>query len=45
MTPLELARAYSVYGSLGKRNDIVPILKILDSNGLVIEEHSYDNNP
>lgn len=44
MTPLELARAYSVYGSLGKRNDIVPVLRILDSNWLIIEEHTPENN-
>jgi membrane carboxypeptidase/penicillin-binding protein len=31
MTPLELAKAYSVYANLGKKKEISPILKILDS--------------
>ncbi|MCH8518263.1 transglycosylase domain-containing protein [Candidatus Gracilibacteria bacterium] len=42
MTPLELAQAYSVFGSLGKSHTPVPILKIVDSQGLVIEE--FDPN-
>lgn len=38
MTPLELVWAYSVFANLWNKVEINPILKILDSNWLVIEE-------
>ena len=38
MTPLELAQAYSTFWSLWVRHEVSPILKIEDSQGLVIEE-------
>lgn len=38
MTPLEMAQAYSVFSNMWKKIEINPILKILDSKGLVIEE-------
>ena len=44
MTPLELARAYSTYANLWYRKDIIPVIKILDSNGLVIEEFKPEEN-
>ncbi len=37
MTGLELARAYSVFANLWELKDFTPILKIVDSNGVVIE--------
>ena len=39
MTPLEIAWAYSVYANLGYKKEVTPIVKILDSRGLVIEEY------
>jgi len=44
MTPLELARAYSVYANMWYRKEIVPIIKIFDSKWLVIEEFEEDSN-
>jgi len=44
MTPLELARAYSVYANLWYKKELVPVTKILDSQGLVIEEFNVENN-
>jgi len=44
MTPLELARAYSVYANMGYRKELVPVIKILDSDGLVIEEFNQEAN-
>jgi penicillin-binding protein 1A len=38
MTPLEMAQAYSVFANLGMKKELVPVIKILDSKGLVIEE-------
>ncbi|MGE4443622.1 MAG: transglycosylase domain-containing protein [Candidatus Altimarinota bacterium] len=38
MTPLEVAQAYTVFANMGNKVEINPILKILDSKGLVIEE-------
>ncbi len=38
MTPLEVAQAYSVFANLWNKVEINPILKILDSKGLIIEE-------
>lgn len=38
MTPLEMAQAYSVFANMWKKIEANPILKILDSKGLVIEE-------
>lgn len=31
MTPLEEAQAYSVYANLGKKRELVPVLKIVDA--------------
>lgn len=36
--PIEMAQAYSVFANMGNKVDINPILKILDSKWLVIEE-------
>lgn len=36
--PIEMAQAYSVFANMGNKIEINPILKILDSKGLVIEE-------
>lgn len=44
MTPLELAQAYSVYANMWYKKDLVPVIKILDSKGLVIEEFRKDQN-
>ncbi len=38
MTPLELASAYSVFANMWEKRKITPILKILDSKWLIIEE-------
>ncbi len=38
MTPLEMAQAYSVFANLWIRRELVPVIKILDSKWLVIEE-------
>ncbi|MDD3646778.1 MAG: transglycosylase domain-containing protein [Candidatus Gracilibacteria bacterium] len=42
MTPLELAKSYSVFANMGDKKEITPILKIIDSNGNVIED--YEEN-
>ncbi|MCD5374989.1 transglycosylase domain-containing protein [Candidatus Gracilibacteria bacterium] len=44
MTPLELAEAYSVYANMGYKKNLVPVIKILDSKGLVIEEFEKESN-
>lgn len=44
MTPLELASAYSVYANMGYKKDIVPVIKILDARGLVVEEFIAEDN-
>lgn len=44
MTPLELASAYSVYANMGVKKNIVPILKILDGKGNIIEEFKPEEN-
>jgi len=44
MTPLELATAYSVYANLWLKKEIVPVTKILDSQGLIIEEYNPEDN-
>lgn len=44
MTPLEEAQAYSVYANLGKKRELVPVLKIVDAQWLVIEEHTPEQN-
>ncbi len=42
VTPLEMAGAYGTFATGGKRaRQITPILKILDRNGNVIEDYSY----
>lgn len=38
MTWLELAQAYSVFANMGELKEFTPILKIIDSNGVIIEE-------
>ena len=38
MTPLELATAYSTFANMWIKKDITPILKIVDSKGVIIEE-------
>ncbi|PZM84806.1 hypothetical protein DLH72_02950 [Candidatus Gracilibacteria bacterium] len=38
MTPLDLAKAYSVFANMGEKVELNPILKIVDSKGNVIEE-------
>lgn len=43
MTPLELAEAYSVFANMWYKKDVVPVIKILDSKGLVIEEFQKEN--
>ncbi|MFK7779617.1 MAG: transglycosylase domain-containing protein [Candidatus Gracilibacteria bacterium] len=37
ITPFELAKAYSVFANSGIKNEIISILKIIDSNGKIIE--------
>lgn len=44
MSPLELAQAYSVYANLGRKKELIPVIKILDSKGLVIEEFNPEQN-
>ena len=38
VTPLEMASAYTVFANLWVKKEVTPILKILDSKGVVIEE-------
>lgn len=38
ITPVDMAKAYTVFANLGYKKDISPILKIVDSKGLVVEE-------
>ncbi|MFA5917708.1 MAG: penicillin-binding protein [Candidatus Gracilibacteria bacterium] len=40
VTPLEMAEAYTVFANLGEKKEINPIVKILDSKGVVIEEQN-----
>lgn len=42
MTPLELASAYSVFANLWIKKDIIPVTKIVDSKGNIIEEHKQN---
>ncbi len=44
MTPLELAQAYSVYANMGYKKNLIPVIKILDTKGLVIEEFKKEQN-
>lgn len=39
MTPLELATAYSVFANMWEKNEITPILKVIDSKWNIIEEN------
>lgn len=41
--PLELAGAYSVFANKWYKKDVTPILKIIDSKWLVIEDNSHDD--
>lgn len=38
MTPLDLAKAYSVFANMWEKVEITPILKIVDSKGITIKE-------
>ncbi|MDP5038898.1 MAG: penicillin-binding protein, partial [Candidatus Gracilibacteria bacterium] len=38
ISPLELVGAYSVFANMGNKVEINPILKVLDTRGLVVEE-------
>ena len=38
MTPLDMAKAYSVFANMWEKIDVNPILKIVDSKGNVVEE-------
>lgn len=38
ISPLDLAHAYSVFANLGYKKELVPVIKVLDAKGLVIEE-------
>ncbi|MBC7475199.1 MAG: PBP1A family penicillin-binding protein [Candidatus Sericytochromatia bacterium] len=41
VTPLEMARAYSVFATGGKKvNELTPILKIVDKNGNILEDNT-----
>lgn len=42
MTPLELAKAYSVFANMWDKKEITPILKIIDSNWNVIQDYEED---
>jgi len=44
MSPLESAQAYSVFANMGYKKDLIPVIKILDSKWLVIEEFNKDDN-
>ncbi len=44
MTPLELARAYTVFANMWKLVDVSPILKIVDSKWIVIEDRTKNNS-
>jgi len=44
MTPLEEASAYSVYANMGVKKDIIPILKIVDNKGNIIEQYHPEDN-
>lgn len=43
MTPLELAKAYSVYANMGVKREFSPIIKVIDANGVIIEERQINN--
>ena len=43
ISPLEMAQAYSVFANLGERKELVPVIKVLDSKWLVIEEFKAEN--
>jgi len=44
MSPLESAQAYSVFANMWYKKDLVPVIKILDSKWLVIEEFKKQDN-
>jgi len=44
MTPLELAQAYSVYANMWYKKELMPITKIFDGKGNVIEDFSIEEN-
>lgn len=44
ITPLELAWAYSVFANNWVKNEIKPILKIIDSNWIILEDSIEWNN-
>lgn len=44
ISPLELASAYSVFANLWYKKEISPIVKIIDSKWLIIEDRSENEN-
>ena len=40
MTPLDLAKSYSVFANMWEKNEISPILKIIDSKWNIIEDNT-----
>ncbi len=44
ITPLELAQSLSVFANLWKKKELVPVIQILDSQWLVIEEFQKEQN-
>lgn len=42
VTPLDMTSAYSVFANDGIRNPYTPILKVVDSSGVTLEEYSYN---
>lgn len=42
MTPLELAWAYSVFANMWEKKEITPILKVVDSKWVVMEEYKEE---
>lgn len=44
ISPLELAGAYSIFANLGYKKEISPILKIVDSKWIIVEDRSEKNS-
>lgn len=44
MTPLELARAYSVFANLWVKKETIPILKIVDTKWNIVEEYLREDD-
>ncbi len=43
MSPLELAKAYTVFANLWTKVEVTPILKVIDSKGNIIEDNTKKN--